>query len=196
MKNCSLPMAKHSPEFEGLLRYLHEKATILYFSEVESMVILSPYWLLRLFSYTITAYSYVWRECDEAYKWLTKYGFFHDSLLQHMLDKFHAHRFLQHSKNHTRNQVIDILLHFNIIVHVTREAWFSEGDFPLLPEQSDTFIVPFLVSYDNEKNPPNTTQQRKLYFKFDDSFVPIGLLNKLIAKCICRNVKKRSKLLW
>ena len=28
VKNCSLPMAKHSPEFEGLLRYLHEKATI------------------------------------------------------------------------------------------------------------------------------------------------------------------------
>ena len=161
---------------------------------MKNLVILSPCWLLRLFSYTIAACSYVRSECDEAYKWLTKYGFLHDSLLQHMLDKFHTD--FSSTVKITRNQIIDILLHFNIIVHVTREAWFSEGDFPLLPEQGDTFIVPFLVSYDNEKNPPNTTQQRKLYFKFDDSFVPIGLLNKLIAKCICRNVKKRSKLLW
>ncbi|XP_065898021.1 uncharacterized protein [Dysidea avara] len=195
--NHSLPMTKNSPDFEDLLIYLHEKRTILYFSQVESMkklMILSPWWLVRLFSYIIAAHSYVGSDCDEEYDRLTKYGVLHGSLFQHMLDKFYSD--FPTVVKATKEQIIDILLHLNMMTCITRETWFSEENYPLLPEHGDTFIVPFHVPCDDRKNPPNTTQQRVIYFKFDDGFVPIGLLNKLIAKCICRSVKKRSKLLW
>jgi len=195
--NLSLPMIESSSDFEDLLMYLHEKRTILYFNKVDSMknlVILSPWWLLRLFSYTIAAYSYVGNDYHDEYDQLTKYGFLHDSLLQHMLDKFYSD--FPSVVKATKMQIIDILLHLNMMACITRETWFSEKDCPLLPEYGNTFIVPFMVSYNDGKNPPNTFQQRIIYFKFDSGFVPIGLLTNLIAKCICRSVKKRSKLFW
>ena len=57
----TFPIPENSPEFEGVLRYFHEKRVILYFSQVKSLkelVILSPKWLATLFSYAITAHSY------------------------------------------------------------------------------------------------------------------------------------------
>ena len=65
---------------------------LLHFSQIESLkdlVILSPNWLAKLFSYIIAAQSYnTGGEYDWAWKRLTKYGILHECLLQHMLDKF------------------------------------------------------------------------------------------------------------
>jgi len=185
--NCAVPMAESSSEFEDLLKYLHNRGTILYFGQVKSLqnlVILSPWWLSKLLSYTISAYYYIVGEED----CFAKYALLHESLLQR-LEAFHQD---YHSALCVTEKQIKGFLH----LFGCRTAWFSEDGYSLLPNHSDAVIVPFRVYQDDSKNPPNTPQQRKLYFKFDDGFVPIGLLNKLIAKCICRNVRKRSKLLW
>ena len=76
---CAFPVAEDSKEFEGILRYFNGKRTILYFGWVKSLrnlVILSPRWLSKLFSYVITAHSYKSMGCDldKAQKRLTKYG--------------------------------------------------------------------------------------------------------------------------
>ena len=58
----SFSISENSPKFKGVLHYFHTKRTILYFSEIESLrdlVILSPHWLAKLFSYIITAHSYI-----------------------------------------------------------------------------------------------------------------------------------------
>ena len=171
---------------------------IVYFSQIESLkdlVILSPRWLARLFSYIITAHSYKRSDgFDEAWKRLTKYGILHEDLLQHMLDKFHSD--YSSVVKVSKEQVVDILLCFHLVARITREAWFSEEDCPSLPESGDTFIVPSLVSRDDGRNPPNTKQERTIYFKFGSGFIPTNLLNQLIADCICRNVEKNSRLLW
>ena len=90
----TFPVAENSSEFEGILRYFHNKRTILYFSEIESLrdlVILSPNWLAKLFSYVIAAFSYkIGSMVDDVWERLTKYGILEESLLQHMLDKFHS----------------------------------------------------------------------------------------------------------
>ncbi|XP_065895596.1 uncharacterized protein [Dysidea avara] len=194
----TFPIAESSSEFEGVLRYFHDKRVILYFSQIESLkdlIILSPRWLARLFSYIITAHSYKrGKGFDEAWKRLTEYGILHESLLQHMLGKFHSD-YINVVKV-SKKQVVDILLCFHLVARITREAWFSEEGYPSLPDRGDTFIVPSLVPCDDGRNPPNTNQERIVYFKFVSGFIPTSLINQLIADCICRNVERNNRLLW
>ena len=194
----TFPIAENSPEFDSIVRYFHDKRTILYFNEIESLrdlVILSPNWLAKLFSYVIAARSYkTGTVVDGAWERLTKYGILEESLIHHMLDKFHSD--YPSVVGVTKQQVVDILLNFHLVARITREAWFSEEGCPSLPDCGDTFIVPSLVPRDDDKNIPNTKQERIVYFWFKSGFVPTSLLNQLIADCICRNVKRNNRLLW
>ena len=190
----------NSPEFKGILKYFHNNRTILYFSQVESLkdlVILSPNWLVKLFNYVIAAESYkTGSEFDWAWKRLTKYGILHECLLQHMLDKFHSDYPVVELLQVTKQQVVDILLCFHLLARITGEAWFAEEGLPPLPKSGDTFIVPSLVCADDHRNPPETEQERIIYFMFNSGFVPTSLLNQLIAECICRSVRRNDRLLW
>ena len=190
---------KNSPEFKGILKYFHNNRIILHFSQIESLkdlVILSPNWLAKLFSYVITARSYnTGNEFDWAWKRLTKYGILHECLLQHMLDKFHSDYPVAGLIRVTEQQVVDILLCFRLVAHITSKAWFAEEGFPPLPEEGYTFIVPSLVRVD-DRNPPKTKQERIIYFMFNSGFIPLSLLNQLIAECICRSVRRDDRLLW
>ena len=191
-------IAENSSELEGILKYFHDKRTILYFSEIESLrdlVILSPNWVAKLFAYVITAHSYrIKGDIHETWERLTKYGILEENLLQHMLDKFCSD--YPSVVCVTKQQVVDILLSFHLVARITREAWFSEEGCPSLPDHGDTFIVPSLVPQDDSKNIPNTEQERIVYFRFGSGFIPTSLLNQLIADCICRNVKRNNRLLW
>ena len=194
----TFPIAENSSEFDSILRYFHDKRTILYFSEIESLrdlVILSPNWLAKLFSYAIAVRSYkTGSAVDGAWERLTKYGILEESLFQHMLDKFHSD--YPSVVRVTKRQVVDILVSFHLVARITREAWFGEEGCPSLPDCGDTFIVPSLVPRDDDKNIPNTKQEKIVYFWFRSGFIPTSLLNQLIADCICRNVKKNNRLLW
>ena len=195
---ATFSVAEDSLEFKGIVRYFHNKRTILYFSEIESLkdiVILSPRWLAKLFGYVIAAQSYkTGFTVDGAWKRLTEYGILEENLLQHMLDKFHSdYPSIVHV---TLQQVVDILLSFHLVARITKEAWFSEEDHPSLPDCSNIFIVPSLIPRNDDKNIPNTKQERIVYFKFATDFIPTSLLNQLIADCICHNVKRNNRLLW
>ena len=195
----TFPIAENSSEFDGIVRYFHDKRTILYFGEVESLrdlVILSPNWLAKLFSYVIAARSYKKGSAvgvDRAWDRLTKYGILEESLLQHMLDKFHSD--YPSVVRVTKEQVVHILLSFHLVA-ITREAWFREEGPLSIPDCGNTFIVPSLVRRDDDKNIPNTKQEKIVYFWFESGFIPASLLNQLIADCICRNVKRNDRLLW
>ena len=195
---CSFSMSEDSPEFKDLLRYFHSKRTILHFSEIESLkdlIILSPRWLAKLFSYVITADSYVTgTKQDNAWQLLTKYGILHESLLVHMLEKFHTD--YPTAVPITKQQVVDILLCFHLVALINRKAWFAETGYPSIPESGETFIVPSLVPRDERKAIPCTENERIVYFKFDTGFIPTSVLNQLIADCICYNVKREDQLLW
>ena len=191
---------KNSPEFKAILKYFHNNRIILHFSHIESLkdlVILSPKWLAKLFSYVISAESYrTGNEFDWAWKRLTKYGILHECLLQHMLDKFHSDYPVDGLLQITKQQVVDILLCFHLLAHITREAWFAEEGFPPLPDSGDTFIVPSLIRADDDRNAPETEQERIIYFKFNSGYIPTSLLNQLITECICRSVRRNDQLLW
>ena len=189
---------ENSPEFKGVLKYFHNTRTILHFSQIESLkdlVILSPNWLAKLFSYVIAAQSYnTGTEFDWAWTRLAKYSILHECLLQHMLDKFHSD--YPGLVQVTKQQVVDILLCFHLLTRITNKAWFAEEGLPPLPDNGDTFIVPSLVRLDDDRNTPETEQERIVYFMFNSGFIPTSLLNQLIAECICRSVRRNDRLLW
>ena len=190
---------ENSPEFERILKYFHDNRIILYFSQIESLknlVILSPNWLAKLFGYVVDAHSYkTGCTLDWAWKQLTDYGILHDCLLQHMLNKFHSDSDPPDSIQVTKKQTVDILLHFHLLARITSKAWFAEeDDFPQL-SGSDTFIVPSLARVD-DRNPPETEQEKVIYFRLSSGFIPDSLLNQLIAECICRSVRRNDRLLW
>ena len=197
--DSSFPLTEDSSEFEGVLKYFHTKRTILHFSQIESLkdlVILSPQWLAKLFSYVITAHSYITEgtELDDAWKQLTENGILRENLLVHMLDKFLSDYPI--TVHITKQQVVDILLCFHLVALISREAWFAETGYPSIPERGDTFIVPSLVPRDETKTIPSTDKERIIYFKFHTGFIPTSVLNQLIADCVCHNVKRKDQLLW
>ena len=194
----SFSISEDSPEFKAILHYFHTKRTILHFGQIESLkslIILSPRWLAKLFSYVLTAHSYITgTELDTAWLQLTEYGILHENLLVHMLEKFHTD--YPTTVRITKQQVVDILLCFHLVALINRKAWFAEIGYPSIPESGNTFIVPSLVPRDEAKTIPCTDKERIVYFKFDTGFIPTSVLNQLIADCICRNVKKGDQLLW
>ena len=203
--NSAFKIAENSSEFEGIIRYFHNKRTILNFSKTESLkdiVILSPRWLAKLFSYVIAADIFeigTNPDVNAAQKRFKKSGILHKILLQHMLDKFHSDYPVVIQV--TKQQVVDILLCFHLLAPITKKAWFSEEWYFSLPtvDCGDTFIFPCLVPQEHDntfKSLPNTKQKRTVYFQFQSGFVPISILNQLIADCICYNVQRDSPLLW
>ena len=191
------PLGEDSEEFKGILEYFHNNRTILYFNQIKDLVILSPNWLAKLFSYVIAAESYKTESnYKTAYKWLTKCGVLHESLLQHMLDKFQSDYPIPSINPITKKQVVDILLCFHLVAQIDNKAWFGDEETFPLPESGDTFIVPSLVPADDERNPPQTEQERIVYFMFNTGFIPTSLLNQLIAECVCRSVRRNDRLLW
>ena len=197
-ENIFTTLEKNSPEFQGILKYFHNNRIILYFSQIESLkdlVILSPNWLAKLFSYVIAAHSYnTGGNLDRAWRRLTEYGILHECLLQHMLDKFHSD--YPGSIQVTKEQAVDILLCFHLLACITSKACFAEEGFPTLPDDGDTFIVPSLVRSDDDRDPPETEEEKIIYFMFNSGFIPMCLLNQLIAECICRSVRRNDRLLW
>ena len=195
-----ISLDNESPEFKGILRYFHNNRTILHFSQIKSLndlVILSPNWLAKLFSYVIAAQSYnTGGVFDWAWERLKNYGILHECLIQHMLDKFHSDYPALSSKRITKQQAVDILLCFHLLARITSKAWFTEEGFPRPPDSGDTFIVPSLVYSDNDKIPPQTEKERTIYFMFNNGFVPTSILNQLIAKCVCHSVTRNDQLLW
>ena len=118
--HSTFPLAENGEEFEAILRYFHNKRSILHFSQVKSLqdiVILSPRWLAKLFSYVITAHTYVTMasDLDKAWKRLTKHGILQENLLEHMLKKFYSD--YPSAISISCQQVVDILLWFHLIAH-------------------------------------------------------------------------------
>jgi len=95
-----------------------------------------------------------------------------------------------------KDQVLAILLCFHLVARVTANVWFTEECLPPPDNFGDTFIVPSFVHSDDGKCPPNTKQERILYYVFRSGFVPTNLLNQLIVDSILHNVEREDGLLW
>ena len=144
-------LAENTSEFEGIIRYFYNKRTILNFSKTESLkdiLILSPRWLAKLFSYVIAADNFeigTNPDVNAAQKRFQKSGILHEILLQHMLDKFHADHPV--AIQVTKQQVVDILLCFHLLAPLLKRLGSAKRG--IFHYQLKTVVTPslFLVLF-------------------------------------------------
>ena len=197
-KNTKITVAEISTELKNILSYLHNTRTILHFSQVESLkdiVIPNPHWLAKLFGYVL-AYPHsnmVEPYYQTAWEQLQSTGIIHESLLRHILDKYYTDcpsstPFICYQ------QLRDLLIHFYLLVRVTKETWLSDKDDV---GSGDFFMVPSLAPI-NTAHEITLTEKKEviIHYEFHDDVAPTYILNQLIAGCICLTVNRKQLVSW
>ena len=191
-----------SAKLKGALAYFHNKGTILHFPQAESLkevVILSPEWLTKLFSYIITAHPYV-EECDYGFQFkrLNNHGILEEDFITFMVKRFNTEQ--KFSLLIDTKQAIEFAQIFGFIAEVSKSTYFLEESHQPTKKEKRVFIVPPMLPLKlpddlrlpEDKNP----QARVVYFKFPEGFIPQMVYYQMLITCINRNIKRNEPLYW
>ena len=202
---CGLLAELESEEFAAALEYFHYRGTLLHFASIKSLqqlVILSPHWLTKLFSYVLIAHPYQrirstgGRE-DFSYRILTEKGILLGSFLTYMLTSFNSSEKVAGFEIE-REQTIDIMKKFGFVAQISPKAKFLEA--AKIPNEKEIFIVPSLLPEDAPNQLPipaeDDSSVRVVYFYLPDHFLPPILFDQMVTKCIDRNEFNRETILW
>ena len=202
---CGLLAELESEEFAAALEYFHYRGTLLHFASIKSLqqlVILSPHWLTKLFSYVLIAHPYQrirstgGRE-DYSYRILIEKGILLGSFLTYMLISFNSSEKVAGFEIE-RDQTIDIMKKFGFVAQISPKAKFLEA--AKIPNEKEIFIVPSLLPEDAPNQLPipaeDDSSVRVVYFYLPDHFLPPILFDQMVTKCIDRNEFKRETILW
>ena len=200
--SCGFLAEVNSKEFAYALEYFHHRGTVLHFPSIKSLkglVILSPHWLTKLFSYVLIAHPYrsIGGKEDISFKILTEKGILLGSFLTFMLEKFNNSERVGGFEIQ-RVQTIDIIKKFGFVAQVTPKAEFLEET--TISNEKEIFIVPSLLPEDNTNQQQipevDDINVRVVYFYLPDHFLPPILFDQMVTKCIDRNEFKSEKILW
>ena len=188
-KSCGI--SQDDQEVLEVLKFFHQKGTLLYFNQVPALsnvIILCPQWLAKLLTYVLTNLI-----CQPAGPPLAQYaeernkkGLLRKELIDYCIDRFLAE---ESRKGHKvpklmGNDVVDLLLNFKLMVDVT-DASMGTKKIAI----SRIYLVPHLLPV-QEFLPATGTCYKILYY-FPGHFIPDILLDQLIVKCAEWN--KRQK---
>ena len=200
--SCGFLAEVNSKEFAEALQYFHNRGTVLHFGSIKSLkglVILSPHWLTKLFSYVLIAHPYrsIGGKEDISFSILTEKGILLGSFLTFMLEKFNSSE-RKAGFEIQREQTVDLIKKFGFVAQVTPKAKFLEE--ATITNEKEIFIVPSLLPEDttNQQIIPEEkdTNVRVVYFYLPDHFLPPILFDQMVTKCIDRNEFKREKIIW
>ena len=200
--SCGFLAEVNSKEFTEALEYFHDRGTVLHFASIKSLkglVILSPHWLTKLFSYVLIAHPYRSNggKEDVSFEILTEKGILLGSFLTFMLEKFNNSERVAGFEVQ-REQTVDLIKKFGFVAQVTPKAEFLEQT--TISNEKEIFIVPSLLPDDttNQQKIPEVddTSVQVVYFYLPDHFLPPILFDQMVTKCIDRNEFKCEKILW
>ena len=186
-KSCGI--SQDNQEVLEVLKFFHQKGTLLYFNQVPALsnvIILSPQWLAKLLTYILTNLI-----CQPAGLPLAKYaeernkkGLLRQELINYCLDRFLAEESRKGHKvpNLSGDDVADLLLKFKLMVDVTDA---SLG----VKRITKIYLAPHLLPV--QEFVPATGPCYKIFYYFPGHFIPDTLLDQLIVKCAEWN--KRQK---
>ena len=192
-----------SAELKGALAHFHSKGIILHFPQVASLkkvVVLSPDWLTKLFSYIIIAHPYK-LECNYSLQFerLKVHGILEEVFVTFMVNKFNKEQ-EKFSLLLSTEQAIDFALLFGFIAEVDSSTYFLEESHQPPVSEKRVFIVPPMLPLklpDDVKLPDDKDPQARIvYFKFSEKFIPLMLYYQMLTVCINRNVKRKDNLYW
>ena len=199
--SCGFHAAIGSDEFSFVLEYFHNRGNILHFSSVDSLkrlVILSPHWLTKLFSYVLIAHPYqrIGGHHDNAFRNLIQKGVLAGSLIIYMLELFNSSEKYASFEIELR-QAIDLMKKFYFVAQVDHTAKFLIG--VKIGNEKELYIVPSLLPMDTpQQNVPESHYDniKNVYFYLPDGFLPPMLFSQMMAMCINRNRDKQEEILW
>ena len=168
-----------------VLKFFHQKGTILYFHQVPALsnvIILCPQWLAKLLTYVLTNLI-----CQPAGPPLAQYadernneGLLRQALLDFCIQQFLADEV---NKGHkvpklTGNAVVDLLLKFKLMVDITDTSLAGS---PPATSRDRAFLVPHLLPV--VPFVPPTGPCYRIAYHFPGHFIPDSLVDQLIVKC-------------
>ena len=192
----------NSEEFAAALQYFHNRGTVLHFASIDSLkelVILSPHWLTKLFSYVLIGhpYQHIGGREDISFHILTEKGILLGSFLTHMLQSFNKSENVAGFEVE-RDHTIDLMKKFGFVSQVTPKAKFLEE--AKISKEKEIFIVPSLLPEESTDKQPQPEEKesnvRVVYFYLPDHFLPPILFDQMATKCIDRNEFKCETILW
>ena len=192
-----------SAEFQGSLVHFHHKGTILHFPRAKSLkdiVVLSPDWLTKLFSYVIVAHPYK-IECDynSQFERLRDHGILQEDFIAFMVNKFNKEQ-EKFSLPLSSDQAIEFAQQFDFIAEVSSGTYFLEESHQPPVSKRRVFVVPPMLSLklpDDAKLPDDTDAQvRVVYFNFPERFIPPMVFYQMLTACIHRNITRKENLYW
>ena len=192
-----------SEESKGVLAHFHSKGTILHFPQVESLkdvVVLSPDWLTKLFSYIIIAHPYK-LECNYSlqFKRLKDYGILEEGFITFMVNKFNAEQ-KKFGLPLSTKQAIEFAQLFGFVAEVHHNTYFLEEMYQPPDSKQRVFIVPPMLPLQLPtyvKVPDDQAPQARIvYFKFPEEFIPLIVYYQMLSACIDRNIRRQEDLYW
>ena len=181
----SCGISPDNEEVLEVLKFFHQKGTLLYFHQVPALsnvIILCPQWLAKLLTYVLTNLI-----CQPAGPPLAQYaeernkeGLLRQELINFCMDKFLTEENRKGCKvpKLMGNDVVDLLLKFKLMVDVTDT---SLGAKKIVASKNRIFLVPHLLPV--QEFVPATSPCYKILYKFPGNFIPDILLDQLIIKC-------------
>ena len=184
-RSCGI--SPHHKEVLEVLKFFHQKGTLLYFHQVpalSSVIILCPQWLAKLLTYVLTNLV-----CRPAGPPLAQYaedrnkkGLLRQELINFCIDQFFKE---EERKGHKRptligNDVVDLLLKFKLMVDITDTSLVGKIT-------TRIFLVPHLLPV--QKFTPFTGPCYKVFYFFPGKFIADNLVDQLIVKCAEWNKK-------
>ena len=194
---------QESEESKGVLAHFHSKGTILHFPQVESLkdvVVLSPDWLTKLFSYIIIAHPYK-LECNYSlqYERLKDYGILEENFITFMVKRFNAEQ-EKFGLPISTKQAIEFAQLFGFVAEVHKSTYFLEEMHQPPVSKKRVFIVPPMLPLqlplDVKVPDDQTPQARIIYFKFPEGFIPPMVYYQMLSACIDRNIRRNENLYW
>ena len=194
-----------STEFSQALEYFHHCGVVLHFASIESLkkiVILSPQWIAKLFSYVLIAHPYqrlgaIGGKEDVSCDILIEKGVLLGTFLTFMLDAFnHSENVIGYEVQ--RRQAVDLMKKFGFVAEISHKAKFLEE--AKIANEKDVYIVPSLLPEDtsNSRQIPERNDKgvRVVFFHLPDGFLPPVLYDQMVTACINRNEIKEEEILW
>ena len=192
-----------SEESKGALAHFHSKGTILHFPQVESLkdvVVLSPDWLTKLFSYIIIAHPYK-LECNYSlqFKRLKDYGILEEGFITFMIGKFNAEQ-EKFGLPISTKQAIEFAQLFGFVAEVHKNTYFLEEMHQPPVSKKRIFIappmLPLQLPVDVKVPDDQAPQARIVYFRFPEGFIPPMVFYQMLCSCIDRNIGRQENLYW
>ena len=192
-----------SVEIKGALAHFHSKGTILHFPQVKSlkdMVVLSPDWLTKLFSYIIVAHPYKLKiNYDLQFKRLRDHGILQEDFITFMVNKFNKEQ-EKFGLLISTKQAIEFAQLFGFVAEMHSNTYFLEELHQPPVSEKRVFIVPPMLPLklpDDVKLPDDKDPQARIvHFKFSEGFIPPMVFFQMLSACVSRNIRREENLYW